>query len=87
MKQITVRGFDEDLENYLHQLAKEENISLNKATIRLLRQAAGLNRKKQSPMVIGNALDEFIGIWSQDEERKFNDTIQAFEKIDESLWR
>ena len=46
MKQITVRGFDEDLENYLHQVAKEENISLNKATIKLLRQAAGLNRKK-----------------------------------------
>ena len=46
MKQITVPGFDEDLEDYLHQFAKEENISLNKATIRLLRQAAGLNRKK-----------------------------------------
>ena len=38
-------------------------------------------------MVIGHALDEFIGIWSKDDERKFNDAIQAIEKIDESLWR
>ena len=87
MKQLTIRGFDDELEKYLHQLAEEEKISLNRATLKLLRQAAGLDRKKPTPAVIGNALDEFVGVWSRDEERQFNDAIQEFEVIDFSLWQ
>jgi len=87
MKQLTIRGFDEDLENYLCQLAKDQNISLNKATVKLLRQAAGLDRKKQTQVVIGNALDEFVGVWSNDEERQFNEAIHVFEVVDNALWQ
>ncbi len=87
MKQLTIRGFDEDLENYLCQLAKDENISLNKATVKLLRQAAGLDRKKPTQVAIGDALDEFVGIWSSDEERQFNDAIHMFEVVDDALWQ
>ena len=85
MKQLTIRGFDKELEQYLYQLAKDENISLNKATVKLLRQAAGLDRKKRAPDIIGNALDEFIGVWSSQEEHQFNDAIQVFEVVDDTL--
>ncbi len=38
------------------------------------------------PVMIGNALDEFIGDWSEAEEREFLDEVAVFEQIDESLW-
>lgn len=87
MKQLSIRGFDEELEQRLHLLAKEENISLNKATLKLLRQATGLDKKAQQSNVVGDALDEFIDVWSKDEEKNFNDAIKGCEIIDESLWQ
>ena len=42
MKQLTVRGFDDDLERAIRQLARRERISLNQAALKLLRRGAGL---------------------------------------------
>ena len=42
MKQLTIRGFDPELEAALRKLAREERISLSRAAIRLLRSAAGV---------------------------------------------
>ncbi len=36
--------------------------------------------------MIGDGLDEFIGVWSKEEEQEFLDSIQIFEQIDESFW-
>ncbi len=43
-------------------------------------------RTGKRPAVIGNALDGFIGDWSEAEERAFLDEVAVFEQIDESLW-
>jgi hypothetical protein len=36
---------------------------------------------------IGNGLDAFIGIWSEQEEQEFNAAVAAMEQIDEELWQ
>ena len=86
MKQLTLRGFDEELEAKLRELASKEHISLNKAALKLLREAAGLDPEKSRHNQIGSALDEFFGSWSEAEEHDFNELIQIFEEIDSDLW-
>ena len=41
MKQLTIRGFDEDLERAIRQLARRDGISLNRAALKLLRRGRG----------------------------------------------
>ena len=86
MKQLTLRGFDDELEAKLRELAAKEQISLNKAALKLLREAAGLAPDDSRHNQIGSALDDFIGSWSEVEEHDFNEQIQIFEEIDSDLW-
>ena len=58
MKQLTVRGFDDELSASLRRLAKSEGISLNQAALRLLRKGAGLTDSKGNPNVVGHSLDD-----------------------------
>jgi plasmid stability protein len=88
MKQLTIRGFDEALEQQLRKLAAEEHLSLNKAVLKLLKEATGLGANQPSlPNCVGDRLDAFIGVWSEQEEQEFNTTVAAFEQLDEDLWK
>ena len=87
MKQLTVRGFDKELERRLRALSREKGVSLNRAALLLLRRGAGLSEPRREEHVVGNTLDHLIGRWSAEEETEFLDSIRAFEQIDESLWR
>lgn len=49
MDHLSVRGFDKELERRLRELARRENVSLNKAALLLLRRGAGLLESGQSP--------------------------------------
>lgn len=86
MTQLTVRGFDEQLERRLRALAQTEGVSLNKAALLLMRRGAGLGTRSDRPHVIGNALNDFIGVWSAEDEREFLASVEDFERIDDSFW-
>ncbi len=94
MNQLTVRGFDDELNAIMHGLAKQEGISLNQAALRLLRKGAGLtddNREnpnaQENPNAIGGGLDDLFGVWSQDEAESFDAALDVFETVDEAAWR
>jgi hypothetical protein len=87
MKQLTIRGFDKELQRRIEELARRRNFSLNKAALELMRRGAGLQESSVRPLVVGEALDEFIGSWSESRERELNDAIAPFEEVDESFWR
>jgi hypothetical protein len=87
MNQLSLRGFDKQLERHLRELAKREGISLNKAALMLMKRGAGLTDSAESSAVVGNALDRFIGSWPESEERKVLEGIAIFETVDESLWK
>jgi len=86
--QLTVRGFDPELLRRIRALSEREGISLNKAVLRLLRRGAGIEEPPPgSADTIGSALDDLIGTWTDEEADELRRSIEAFEAIDEELWR
>jgi len=87
MTQLTLRGFDTQLEQYLRQLARRRGLSLNKAALFLMRKGAGFDKPAGRADVVGSSLDEFIGVWSKEEERDFLRTLEPFEEIEQDFWK
>jgi hypothetical protein len=87
MKQLSLRGFDPELEKRIREMAKKEGISLNRATLRLLRNGAGLDDTGRAESIVGNSLDHLIGKWSSKEEKEFLRSIEPLEQIDRSFWK
>lgn len=87
MKQLTVRGFDDELRSAIQGLAQREGISLNKAALRLLRKGAGLDDDGAGRPRIGDSLDHFFGSWTQDQADELDDALKEFDRIDEEMWK
>ena len=86
MQQLTIRGFGKKLEEKIRNLAKEKDISLNKAAVRLLRRGAGVDDTSASEEVIGSSLDHLAGTWSAEEAELMKRVEEDFERIDPELW-
>lgn len=87
MKQLTVRGFDKDLERRLRDVARAKGVSLNQAALLLMREGAGIQSPRRRANVVGESLDALIGSWSKNEEATFLRAIAAFDKVDPAFWR
>ena len=87
MKQLTIRGFDEDLRRKLEGIARSEGISLNRAALRLLRRGAGLGGAGSAKDVVGDELDYLIGSWTEEQERKFLEALEDLRGVDEGFWK
>ena len=88
MNQLTVRGFDDELNARLRRLARREGISLNQAALRLLRKGAGLAEEgRRGHGKVGTSLDDLFGGWTAEEADAFNKALEDFEVIDEEKWR
>ena len=86
MRQLSIRGFDKELERRIREVAREREISLNKAAILLLRKGAGLEQTNRGSNIVGDSLDHLIGCWTVAEEKRFLNSIEEFEKVDKTLW-
>ena len=87
MKQLSLRGFDPDLEKRIRELARKEGISLNQASLRLLQKGAGLERTGTAAQTVGDSLDHLIGTWSPEDSDEFLKSIEPVEQIDPSFWK
>jgi plasmid stability protein len=87
MTQLTVRGFDKELERRLRETAQRQGVSLNRAALHLLRKGAGLGEPAGRADVVGDALDHLAGTWSEAEAQEFQRAIGVFEVVDGELWR
>ena len=76
MKQLTVRGFDDELAGSIRRLANREGISLNQAVLTLLRKGAGLTDGKRSVDTVGSSLDHLIGTWSPTEADEMDSALE-----------
>lgn len=85
MQQLTLRGFDPEVEVAIKETAEALGTSLNKAALHLIRQGSGLDRHPRSK-VIGHRLDHLFGDWSEDEEREFRDAVAGLGQVDEEMW-
>jgi len=82
--QLTLRGLSPELEEHLQKLAAEENISLNKAALKVLARGAGLTENKAA--IIGQDLDHLFGAWTHSEAEAFLESIKSCEQIDRDFW-
>ena len=86
MKQLTIRGFDDELEGRIRQLASREGISLNRAVLRLLRRGAGLGDGKGGADTVGDSLDHLIGTWTEEETDEMDRALEDLSQVDETMW-
>jgi hypothetical protein len=87
MSQLTIRGFEPELDRRLRETARREGVSLNQAALRLMRRGAGLAESRGAEGGLGNALDRFFGTWTAAEASEFEAAVSLFEQIDEETWR
>ena len=87
MRQLTIRGFDEELERLIRRFASREGISLNRAVLTLLRRGADLGESCDRPETVGDSLDHLIGTWSAEQAAEFDRALEDFSRIDEEMWR
>ena len=87
VSQLSLRGFDKELERRIREMARKERISLNKAALKLMRRGAGIAESSEASATVGEALDSFIGRWTEKDERRLLDSIAGCEAVDPDLWR
>lgn len=85
MNQLTIRGFDDELADYIRNLARREGISLNRAVMRLVRRGANLDEPDAD--VVGSSLDHLMGTWTVEEADAIDRALQDFSRIDEAMWK
>ncbi|MCY4058441.1 MAG: hypothetical protein OXG44_10610 [Gammaproteobacteria bacterium] len=85
MNQLTIRGFDDELADYIRRLARREGISLNRAVMRLVGRGANLDVPDAD--VIGSSLDHLMGTWTVDEADAIDRALQDFSVVDEAMWK
>ncbi len=86
MRQLTVRGFDQDLESALRESAEREGISLSQAALRMMRKGAGLEQSRGRRRGIGARLDCFIGTMTAEEEQQILGALGSLSQVDEDFW-
>ena len=52
-----------------------------------MRQGAGIAESSEASATVGEALDSFIGRWTEKDERRLLDSIAGCEAVDPELWR
>lgn len=87
MRQITLRGIPDEIENMLKKEARKKGISLNRAFISFLEKAAGTKGKERHKKIYYHDLDHLSGIWTEEEGEIFTTLLDSQRQIDEELWK
>ncbi len=85
MKAITIRGVDASVSSKLKQVAKNENKSVNKLVLDMIKQNIGMQKRKKYTKKY-NDLDHLFGKWTDAEFDKVQGIIDSQRKIDKELW-
>jgi hypothetical protein len=85
--QLTLRGLDPRVAAEIRRVARDRDISLNKAALSILKRGAGIEEQPEATNRIGNALDRFIGTWTTADAREFTRSLRSLERVDEDLWK
>ncbi|MBC8245753.1 MAG: hypothetical protein H8E20_15350 [Verrucomicrobia bacterium] len=82
---MTVRGLGKDLVREIHQTARDNGISLNKAALLLMRQGAGLS--EDGTGAVAASLAKYIGSWSAAEGKRFREAVRELDQVDGGFWK
>ncbi len=85
MKNITIRGIDEALEQALKTTAKKESRSINQLVLEMLKERFG-STKVTHHTRRHHDLDDLFGRWSAEEYERIQGAVDEQRKIDPELW-
>lgn len=85
MNAITVRNLPPAVAKAVRDKARKEKLSLNKAIVRLLEEATGVEKGKKK--VIHHELDHLAGTWSEEEYQQFMGSLREQRQIDPEMWK
>ena len=83
MASLTIKQIDEGLLRRLREQAKRKNQSMNAFVRDLLGRAVGFH----PGMTVHDDLRGLAGVWSDADQREFDEATRPFREIDEGLWR
>lgn len=86
MKNISLRGVDDELARQLQEGAKAEGKSVNQVVLETLRRRFGLDKARRFTRVYHD-LDDLFGKWSQEEFERIQGRIEENRRIDPELWQ
>jgi hypothetical protein len=81
---ITVRNLPPAVAKAVREKAKKEKLSLNKAILRLLEEAAGAAPKRRA---VHHDLDRFFGTWTREQADAFDQALREQRQIDPEMWK
>ena len=87
MDQLTIRGIDASLDEWLKQEAKRRGQSVNRYVLTLLQEASGATKPGKPTEIIHHELDYLAGSWSAEALQEFLEQAAPARTIDEALWR
>lgn len=85
MNAVTVRNLPPEVAKAVKEKARKEKLSLNKAIVRLLEEATGVEKGKKK--VVHHDLDRFFGTWTKEEADAFDEAMREHRQIDPEMWK
>jgi len=82
---VTVRNLPPEVAKAVKEKARKEKLSLNKAIVRLLEEAPGVEKRKEK--VVHHDLDRFFGTWTKEEADAFDEAMREHRQIDPEMWK
>lgn len=86
MKQLTVRGVNDELHHALQEQAEELGVSVNSLVLKFLKESIGLEHGDASRDEEFDDLDSLIGAWSQEDYAEFDGLLHTQRTIEPELW-
>ncbi len=82
MANLTIKQIEEGLLQRLREQASRRNQSMNSFIRELLARAVGY----EPGATTYDDLSDLAGVWSEEDQREFDDRTRPFREVDPSLW-
>ena len=82
MKTMTIRNVSPELAEALEAEKRRRGLSLNRTVLALMREALGISDGRGC----SNGLRRLSGAWSEEEFRRFEESVAPFGEIDRDIW-
>lgn len=84
MGMYTLRGLSPEVAARLKDEAQRRGVSVNRLLQALVQEGLGIDRPRRRRHL---DLDPLAGTWTRKDEAEFVQATEAFERVDEELWR
>ena len=85
MKSTVLRYEDDLIYTKLKEYAAKQHLSLNKAINNIMGIYLGIRQKKK--LIIHHDMDEFFGLWTEEEYQQMQESLKETRQIDHEMWK